>query len=251
MGHDNVVQKIIKEFPDAEELRDSHGETFLHAAAREKHSPVVSLAIKNSKQSDLLNTQDEHGNTPLHLAVVAGAPSIVDALVQTNVLNDDGHTPLDLASTSTNLFNMPWRGIDIAKRIEKMSDGLAVVATLVASVAFTAGFNMPGSYGDDGTANLKSNLTFKTFMVLDTLAIATSVIAVTVILLVYGKVSRFDSWKSFTIALNFTWVSLVSLVVTFYTAVRAVITTSKAGSIVFVLIYVGLIVLVFFIGRWI
>uniref|UniRef100_A0A0D9XPR0 PGG domain-containing protein n=1 Tax=Leersia perrieri TaxID=77586 RepID=A0A0D9XPR0_9ORYZ len=275
LGHADVVEKIIKEFPDAEELRDGHGETFLHTAAREKHSSVVSLAIKNSKQSDLLNMQDKHGNTPLHLAVVSGAPIIVDALlrkgkVHTNVLNDDGHTPLDLVLTSTSLFNTlsfvvtlvafgaqprpqrhdhlkPWRGKDIAKGIEKMSNGLAVVATLIATVAFTAGFNMPGGYGNNGMASLNYKLRFKCFMVLDALAVATSVVAV--ILLVYGKVSRSDSWKTSTIAVNFMWVSLLSLVLAFYAALRAVMTTSKAELILYLIVYMGLVSLVVFVGK--
>uniref|UniRef100_A0A0D9XPR3 PGG domain-containing protein n=1 Tax=Leersia perrieri TaxID=77586 RepID=A0A0D9XPR3_9ORYZ len=281
LGHTNIVEKIIKEFPDAEELRDCNGETFLHVAIKEKRSAVVSLAIKNPMLRGLLNTQDGHGNTPLHLAVAVGAPGIVDALlrkgkVQTNVLNDDGLTPLDLASTSTSLFNMlsfvvtlvacgaqprpqrhdhlqPWRGIDIAKRIEKMADSLAVVATLVASVAFAAGFNMPGSYGDDGMANLKGKLSFKWFLVLDTMAVAASVVAV--ILLVRGKVSHStDSWKSFTIALNFMMVSLVSLVLAFYAAFRAVTPNStdpfSISFIVVHLIHMGLLVLVLFVGKW-
>uniref|UniRef100_A0A0D9XPR4 PGG domain-containing protein n=1 Tax=Leersia perrieri TaxID=77586 RepID=A0A0D9XPR4_9ORYZ len=202
MGHANVVQKIIKKFPDAEELRDGHGETFLHAAAREKHSSVVSLAIKNSKQWDLLNTQDKHGNTSLHLAVVAGAPSIVDALVQTNVLNDDGHTPLDLASTSTILFNMESNNQAYIHYIKKPKIYTHLNLCIDIVLPLLLGFNMPGSYGDDGTANLKSKLTFKTFMILETLAIATSVIAV--ILLIYGRCRALTrTWKSFTIALNF------------------------------------------------
>ncbi len=112
LGHADVVKQLIGIRPDAVELRDSHGETFVHSAVREKRSSIVSLAIKKHKQvGGLLDAQDGDGNTPLHIAVVAGAPGIVNALlqkgkVQTDVLNDDGHTPLDLASTSPSLFNM-------------------------------------------------------------------------------------------------------------------------------------------------
>uniref|UniRef100_A0A0D3HIY7 PGG domain-containing protein n=1 Tax=Oryza barthii TaxID=65489 RepID=A0A0D3HIY7_9ORYZ len=279
LGHANVVKQLIGICPDAVELRDGHGETFLHTAVREKRSSIVSLAIKKHKQvNDLLDAQDRDGNTPLHIAVVAGSPDIVNAIlhkgkVQSDVLNDDGHSPLDLASTSTNLFNMvsfvvilvafgaqgrpqrndhlkPWSGRDIGKGIERTSDSLAVVAVLIATVAFAAGFNMPGSYGDDGTANLKGRFSFKWFMVLDTVAVAASVVAV--ILLVYGKASRSaGSWKSFVAALHFIWVSLVSLILAFFAAFHATMRTSRAVSIVFMVIYVCLIVLAVNVGTWV
>uniref|UniRef100_A0A0E0BG37 PGG domain-containing protein n=1 Tax=Oryza glumipatula TaxID=40148 RepID=A0A0E0BG37_9ORYZ len=279
LGHANVVKQLIGICPDAVELRDGHGETFLHTAVREKRSSIVSLAIKKHKQvGGLLDAQDGDGNTPLHIAVVAGSPDIVNALlhkgkVQSDVLNDDGHSPLDLASTSTNLFNMvgfvvilvafgaqgrpqrndhlkPWSGRDIGKGIERTSDSLAVVAVLIATVAFAAGFNMPGSYGDDGTANLKGRFSFKWFMVLDTVAVAASVVAV--ILLVYGKASRSaGSWKSFVAALHFIWVSLISLILAFFAAFRAAMRTSRAVSIVFMVIYVCLIVLAVNVGTWV
>ncbi|KAF0894567.1 hypothetical protein E2562_001868 [Oryza meyeriana var. granulata] len=277
LGHDNVVKDLIRVYPDAAELRDDHGQTFLHAAAREKRSSVVSLAIKNPMLGGLLNAQDGDGNTPIHLAVVAGALDIVEALlrkgnVQTDVLNDDGHTPLDLASKSDSLFNTvsfvvtlvtfgaqarpqrndhlkPWSGRDIADGIEKTSDSLAVVTVLIATAAFAAGFNMPGGYGDDGTANLKGIIAFKCFMVLDTFSIAASVVAV--ILLVYGKASHSaGSWKSFMAALQCIWVSLISLILAFYSASHAV-TTSRTILIMFLVIYVCLNALIMWIEKWV
>jgi hypothetical protein len=325
LGHDDVVKQLIGIRPDAVELRDSHGETFVHSAVREKRSSIVSLAIKKHKQvGGLLVAQDRDGNTPLHIAVVAGAPGIVNALlqkgkVQTDVLNDDGHTPLDLASTSPSLFNMvsnnqictcivpmhldievlydmiidlhyikrntyiyihgvhtmqvrfvmalvafgaqgrpqrndhlkPWSGHDnIGKGIESTSDSLAVVAVLIATVAFAAGFNMPGGYTNDGLASLEGMSLFRWFVVLDAIAVASSVIAV--ILLVYGKASRSTGlWKSFVAALHCIWVSLVSLILAFFAASRAVMRTSMAESIVYMVIYVCLIVLVVNVGTWV
>uniref|UniRef100_A0A0E0MD70 PGG domain-containing protein n=1 Tax=Oryza punctata TaxID=4537 RepID=A0A0E0MD70_ORYPU len=277
LGHADVVKELIGVYPDVAELRDIRGETFLHAAAKERQSSVVSLAIKNPMLRGLLNVQDGDGNTPLHLAVAAGAPHVVEALlrkgnVQTDVLNDDGHTPLDLASKSTGLFTMislvvtlvafgaqglpqrqdhlkPWNGRDIAQGIEKTSDSLAVVAVLIATAAFAAGFNIPGGYGNDGTANLKGRVTFKIFMVLNAIAVATSVVAV--ILLIYGKASRSaGSWKSFMAALHCIWISLVSLILAFYSASRAM-TTSWVVFIVFWAIYMSLYALMIWIQKWV
>lgn len=246
MGHAGVAKALIEACQDAAELRDHRGGTFLHAAARGGHSKVVSLAIATKKPTlrRLLNTQDRDGNTPLHLVVAAGAPDVVEALmrdgeVRADVMNNDGHTPLDLAARSTSLFSMlglvvtlaafggqsrpqrrdrvkRWSGHDIGKGIEKTSDSLAVVAVLIATVAFTAAYSLPGSYeqNDDpgkmvvkGRAVLQQKTVFKCFLVLDSFALMASVVAV--VLLVFGKASSSDgSWKSFMVALHTTGIIL-------------------------------------------
>ncbi|TKV99712.1 hypothetical protein SEVIR_8G061400v4 [Setaria viridis] len=276
MGHDRVVKAVLRSCPDAAELRGGDGGTFVHAAARAKRSKVVSLAVKNPMLHGLLDAQDRDGNTPLHLAVAAGAPGVVETLlrkgkVRADVLNNDGRTPFDLAAGSTSFLTMvslvvtlvafraqprpqrqdqlkKWSGRDIVHEIEKTSDSLAVVAVLIATSALAAGFNLPGGYSDEGEANLarKFNVTgatdsghlarqfaFKSFLFLDTVAVATSVVAV--ILLVYGKASRSaGSWRSFAAALHCMWVSLISLMLAFYTALNAVATTRvvyRSGSV--------------------
>ncbi|CAL4982044.1 unnamed protein product [Urochloa decumbens] len=77
MGHYRVVEDMLVACPDAAELRDGGGATFVHAATAREKGPkvhhVVSLAIENPKLRGLLDAQDRDGNTPLHLAVAAGA----------------------------------------------------------------------------------------------------------------------------------------------------------------------------------
>lgn len=111
MGHAGIVVDMLRSCPDAKELRDDDGRTFVHTAAREKRSRVVSIAIKNPFLRSLLDAQDRDGNTPLHLAVTAGAPGVVEDLlrkgkVRADVLNNAGHTAFDLAAANTNFFTM-------------------------------------------------------------------------------------------------------------------------------------------------
>ncbi|CAN6373744.1 unnamed protein product [Urochloa humidicola] len=280
MDHSAIVALMVNSCLDAAELRNDNGRTFVHTAAREKRSKVVSLAIKNRFLRDLLDTQDKDGNTPLHLAVAAGAPGIVEELlrkggVRADVLNNDGHTAFDLAVGSTNFFTlvslvvtlvaygatlgpqrqdhlMPWSGSDAARQgMEKTSDSLAVVAVLIATAALAAGFNLPGGYNDStGTATLSGKLAFKFFLFLDTLALATSVVVV--VLLVYGKASRSaGSWKSFVAALHCMWVSLLSLLLAFYAALAAVLSAREAYFYVLWAIYVAIYFLSLFIVKWI
>nr|TKW12526.1 hypothetical protein SEVIR_5G041100v2 [Setaria viridis] len=281
MDHSSIVDDMVNSCLDAAELRDDNGRTFVHTAAREKRSKVVSLAIKNPFVRGLLDTQDKDGNTPLHLAVAAGAPGIVEELlrkgkVRADVLNNDGHTAFDLAVGSTNFFTMVslvvtlvaygatlgpqrqdhlkrWSGSDTARQgIEKTSDSLAVVAVLIATSALAAGFNLPGGYSDStGEAILSRKVTFQYFIFLDALAVATSVVVV--ILLVYGKASRSaGSWRSFVVALHCMWVSLVSLLLAFYAALAAVSSSRPAYFYVLFSIYLCICLMMSrFIVTWI
>ncbi|CAL4995230.1 unnamed protein product [Urochloa decumbens] len=263
MGHRRVVKALLERRPDAAELRDKHGRTFVHAAAAEGRSPVVSLAIERfrdsskSKLRGLLDAQDKEGNTPLHLAVAKGASGVVDALLQkgkvrVDVLNNDGHTPLDLAANSKSYLTMvslvvtlvafkaspqpkrqdhlePWSISAMKKGIEKSCDNLVVVAVLIATVAFAAGFNVPGGFAEKtGKANLRKDPAFVCFLFLDTLAVVTSVAAA--ILLVYSKAScSSGSWKSFVASLHCMWASLISLMLAFDAALIATGTSCSSG----------------------
>lgn len=61
---------------------------------------------------------------------------------------------------------------------------LGIVAVLIATVGLSAMFNVPGGYDSNGVANLRAMLPYKTFLVLDTVAVAASVVAT--MLLTYG-----------------------------------------------------------------
>uniref|UniRef100_M8AR75 Uncharacterized protein n=1 Tax=Aegilops tauschii TaxID=37682 RepID=M8AR75_AEGTA len=267
MGHVRVAEALMKACPDAAELRDDRGGTFAHAAARGGHSKVVRLAIKKPTLHGILNTQDRDGNTALHLAVAARAPAVAEALmwkgkVRADVMNNEGQTPRRLVAANARFFSMvslvatlaafgaqsrpqrrdhvqQWNNHDITKAIEKTSDSLAVIAVLVAGVAFTAANNIPGSYEQDGNlkgmAVLQTKAIFKCFIILDSLALVTSVLAV--VLLVYGKASRSaGSWKTFTAALHCLWLSLISMVLAFYAALAAVTSTRAVHDISYVII---------------
>ncbi|KAL6592955.1 hypothetical protein ACP70R_049251 [Stipagrostis hirtigluma subsp. patula] len=272
MGNLRAVRLLLKFYPASADIRDNHGRSFLHAAAMKGHSSIVSYVIKNRMLEHLLNEQDKDGNTPLHLAVLAGEYKVVGKLlssgkVQAHIMNNIGETPSDLIENSSGFFSMvwlviqlfvhgaqfmpkrqdhvnKWNGQNIMKWREATSKNLAIVSTLVATVAFSAAFNVPGSYGSDGKANLNGNPMYKAFLLLDGVAVTTAVMAT--ILLIYGRASRSRrSWMGFIVSLHFLWLSLFSMMLGFVTAIAAVTRNDKPVKIALPrLIYCGLYLLI-------
>ncbi|KAL6875776.1 hypothetical protein ACP4OV_013289 [Aristida adscensionis] len=249
IGNEPAVRLLVTLYPASADTRDNHGRSFLHAAAMRGHSSIISHVIKNPMLQHLLNEQDKQGNTALHLAVQAEEYKVVSKMlssgkVQTHIMNNAGCTPSDLIESSSGFFSMTslviklfvhgaqfkpqrqdhvskWNGQDIMKWRVDTSKNLAIVSTLVATIAFSAAFNVPGSYGSDGKANLNGNPMYKAFLLLDTVALTTAVMAT--ILLVYGRASQSGrSWLGFIISMHFLWLSLLSMMLGFFTAIVAV-----------------------------
>ena len=136
-----------------------------------------------------------------------------------------------------------FKGHDIIKWRETTSKNLAIVSTLVGTVAFSAAFNVPGSYGSDGKANLGEDLLYNAFLVLDTIAVTTSVVAT--ILLIYGRASRSHrSWIGFLISMHFLWLALNSMMLGFFMGIAAVMSDKNPMKIALSqLMYYGLYIM--------
>ncbi|CAN0859644.1 Protein ACCELERATED CELL DEATH 6 [Linum grandiflorum] len=105
-GHVNVAQKLTVICPDTSELLDNHYRTALHVAAENGKRSVVSYFQTEQVYWDLMNEEDEVGNTPLHSAAVQGHSEIVlllanDPRVNKGALNKAGFTASDIITTST------------------------------------------------------------------------------------------------------------------------------------------------------
>ncbi|KAK3118746.1 hypothetical protein QOZ80_9BG0706330 [Eleusine coracana subsp. coracana] len=274
IGNDHVVRLLLKVHPASADIRDNQGRTFLHAAAMRGHASILSDVKKNRMLDHLLNEQDIEGNTALHLAVQAGEYDVISKLlsstkVQSHIMNNAGLTPSDLIETSKGFYSMvrlvvklfahgsqfkpqrqdhiqKWSGQDIMKWRETTSKNLAIVSTLVATIAFSAVFNVPGSYGSDGKANLNGNHMYNAFVVLDTIAVSAAVMAT--ILLVYGRASRSSnrSWLGFIVSMHFLWLSLLSMMLGFFTGMAAVTggNNTSTKNVMYRLMYAGLYVLI-------
>ncbi|KAL7142139.1 hypothetical protein ABFS83_08G103400 [Erythranthe nasuta] len=214
-GNVQVISFLLQDCPDPEEMLDRDGCNILHIAARNGRCNVVSYVLKSPHLKGLINMKEKHGNTPLHLATVNWHPKIVSALtwdnrVDVTLVNDKGMTALDAAD-----YCMPdnpqfpqrltWAALKaggtphspIRKTIGRQSpkkssnkdnykervNTLLLVATLVATITFAAGFTIPGGYDTDtGMATMLRDKGFNIFIFCDAIAMYSSiVVAVTLI----------------------------------------------------------------------
>lgn len=125
----------------------------------------------------------------------------------------------------------PWQSKAIKEWHEKTSKNLGIVAVLIATVALSAMFNVPGGYDSGGAANLRSKqVTYNAFLVLDTVAVAASVIST--MLLTYGRGAARSSAAWICLALIFLWVALMSMVLAFVAAVVSGLDSTTTKGII-------------------
>ncbi|KAL1559398.1 hypothetical protein AAHA92_09744 [Salvia divinorum] len=215
-GHVDIIRLLLQDFPDPGELLDGDGCNILHVAAKSGRYNVFSFVLNNPHLNYLINMQDKSGNTPLHWASMYFNLKIVNTLtwnskVETGTVNNNEQTALDVVE-----YYMPhnpqfrqrltWAALKAAsiprncskKRASSRSkitgsykdrvNTQLLVATLVATITFAAGFTMPGGYisseagTNSGTATMLRDKGFHVFIFCDTIAMYSSIVVATVLI---------------------------------------------------------------------
>ncbi|KAI0527330.1 hypothetical protein KFK09_002930 [Dendrobium nobile] len=263
-----VIREILCHCPDATELTDGDGNTFLHVAAKKGATAVVKLVLSNPLFIHSINETNHEGNTPLHVAAMNHNIEIVQLLlshsiVNKNVINCKGLTPLDVAlsidaskfgfirTTMIKAFRSAdtrfgLRRMDIMMyddqgsleeeldRHRAMTNNLALVAVLIATVTFAAAFTLPGGYNSDdnnqgqGMAILAKKLVFKVFLISNTIAMTSSIFVT--FLLIYSSSPDYSSSPErdlrmgvIIIAMRFVQVALGGMLVAFSMGIYVVV----------------------------
>ncbi|URE21702.1 ANK [Musa troglodytarum] len=252
-GHLKIIEQVLEYCPDSMGLKNNTGRNFFHVAVEKKNLEVVKYVLRSPWLTELVNAQDDEGNTPLHLAVISRNKKMVQVLlscgsVNASVMDNLGRTPVDLASSKVTtgiglrMYNImidlishgsrfsPQRIDHIRSKLERKQDeeinryralanNLAIIAVLIATVTFAAAFTLPGGYKsnpgpDAGTAILSGTVAFKAFLISDTLAMASS-ISVTIILIYSGSLDHDVRLHSLMTAMKLLWVAAGGMTVAF------------------------------------
>ncbi|KAK3008590.1 hypothetical protein RJ639_014709, partial [Escallonia herrerae] len=229
-------------------------------------------AIVNS----LINQKDIDGNTPLHLLVTSSYPAlglISHSGADTNAFNKDSLTPMDvMKDTETyielanavegrlkraggsrggrNVFHKDKEIFTSNKKefaeskktvaydLRKLADTHLLVAALIATVAFTAGFTIPGGFygGNDvpnqaGKAILMKEVAFKTFIISDTIALMFSSVAIVIYFVAADYVVLAQLREFNLIAGSLIVLAIGAMMVAFTAGVYTVLADSSALAI--------------------
>ncbi|CAI0438912.1 unnamed protein product [Linum tenue] len=175
-GHVEVAQKITALCPDTSELLDNRCRTALHVAAESGRRNVVKFLLKEQCFCDLMNEQDEAGDTPLHIAAAQQHAEVhlllaSDPRVDRAGLTASDMAPLPLASIAESEESIKHNDVGLYS-ISRLSGSVnLVVATAIAAVTFAAIFTimMMG-----GTRMLRRKPGFQLYVMANSLAFGLS-----------------------------------------------------------------------------
>ncbi|KAK9065253.1 hypothetical protein SSX86_016636 [Deinandra increscens subsp. villosa] len=243
-----VVEAILEKYPQAIEHIDQEGRNILHVAILYRNHEVFDFVVDQKYAKERLRGKiDNDGNTLLHM--VGEEIDDVDkdlkgpALVlQENMLMfqkvKDVCTTLDefklnsKSKTAQQLFyeNNNKRRTEAKEWMIESAKNYTVVAVLIATVAFTAEYTVPGGPNPEtGEPILKQKPLFKFFSIADAMSLSAALTAVIMFLNVITSSYRFkDFEKSLVRKLNagltMLMVSVAMLMVAF--AVTLILTIS-------------------------
>ncbi|KAA8524427.1 hypothetical protein F0562_010849 [Nyssa sinensis] len=269
-GKANVISHMLK-VPELENLingRDKKGNTPLHMATAKVHPQVVSILTWDKRVG--LELVTKRGMTALDIAenYKGSVPSFQQRLTwQTLRYANVPRTPrstsqsLKKQSTRTQLTRQRSRSPAITQSLRNQSsvenykdrvNTLLLVAILVVTVTFAAGFTMPGGYnGSDpnkGLATMFEKHTFHVFLISNTIAMYSSMVVAVV--LIWAQLSDVNLIiASLKLALPLLGIALTMVSSTFMTGVYLVVNklTWLANFILIIGLVFLLIVLVLFV----
>ncbi|XP_031103943.1 protein ACCELERATED CELL DEATH 6-like [Ipomoea triloba] len=217
-GNIKTMKCISNSLPDCWMMINCKSQNVLHEAILSRRRNMIKYILKYPQIDNLIDQKDNDGNTPLHLLVVFGWRSLSFNYMLTRlkrkhlVFNKRHQTPLDVASQGEvySFVKHVYGGIpqrsgrrsgpradllqnqetssedtddnDIDKTINRylrISKTMTIVATLILTISFAAGFTVPGGYDSDkGYPILLRKTAFGYFVIADTAAFTSSVSAI-------------------------------------------------------------------------
>ncbi|XP_039156022.1 protein ACCELERATED CELL DEATH 6-like [Eucalyptus grandis] len=183
MGHLETTKELLQNWPDPEELLTlNKRRNILHLAAKYGRVSVVKYILGDPKFEKLINAKDREGNTPLHIATLNWQPESLTGII---LVSAGARRSKDEGFCQTKSQGLA-RGLESSDRLKTEANTRMVVATLVATITFAAGFSVPGGYNnsepDAGIATLLNKPIYDIFVISNTIAMYSSIISAVILL---------------------------------------------------------------------
>ncbi|WJZ87228.1 hypothetical protein VitviT2T_006627 [Vitis vinifera] len=261
-NHAQIMKKLISYCPDCSEVVDEKRHNVLHLAVQTRGREAMELILKNSWGSNLINDKDVDGNTPLHMFAcsLSSVPTLMlsHPRVDKMAVNNKGLTAADILSSNTQapllkglvqlalkICNPTARpsvkkdhgGKDRVSEIRKAIKTQLVVAALIATVAFAAGFNLPGGFKGEkgshrGMAVLANKATFIAFYITDGMAMLLSTVAIVIHFFMALHEDQEHLHLMFKLTSYSTLFGMGAMLAAFAMAACAVLLSNYSGAIV-------------------
>ncbi|XP_010676023.4 protein ACCELERATED CELL DEATH 6 [Beta vulgaris subsp. vulgaris] len=262
-GHISTIRAFIDNFPGY--FKDhciKHKDSPLHHIQSLSNLTEYEEFLKIPRMKDLINLRDSQGATPLHQAIRSGNIFLTEALLNMDKIMYNIRDDLYPYETARGLLeqkckgNQEWDqmckniGFDPRMKTTYFERGtnlldvrntLSVVAALLATITFTAGFTLPGGFDQNtGEAILRKKVAFLVFLLSDTLAMCCSMLVL--ICLIWSMV--YDSNKSLFLidrSMMLLLIALYSTLVAFMAGVYVVISPQCLWPTIVIIVMCSLI----------
>ncbi|XP_054779826.1 protein ACCELERATED CELL DEATH 6-like [Prosopis cineraria] len=284
-GHVRVVKKLLEEkcpWPDVRLWLNNNGQNMFHIAARNGEKNVVKYLLKNPKiiHDETMNEKDVNGDTPLHLAsrnlcLWTLLHLSRDKKIDVNLVNNEGFTARDIVRVQSKIpmrhqefladvilksAGVPLKtnilgvghvaSINREWNVKEAANTLILVAILIATVTFAAGFTVPGGIHDPddkipkerGKAVFACHTLFDIFMTFNTIAMYSSTLG-SIILLWVQLGDRHFAEGVYRFAKIFVYVALLTMPIAFLAAIC--LTVSNNPLLTCILSVIGFIFIFF------
>ncbi|XP_031110849.1 protein ACCELERATED CELL DEATH 6-like [Ipomoea triloba] len=267
-GHSKVLKEIFSHCPDCCEMVNSKSQNFLHVTILNNESRLLKSVLAHRDLEHLIDEKDRDGNTPLHLLAASRcypANLIAHPRANKRAYNNQNLTPLDIVYTDKYRldrapfidYHMKKVGFlgnrqevkerqdspEVPKKIKEqkqLAETHLIVATLVATVTFAAGFTLPGGYNSSspnaGMAILSRERAFQAFVVTNTIALMCSTSAVFLYFSAFYLDTYREIFDQYDLASGLVFVALGSMILAFVTGAYAVLSNTIGLAITVCLI---------------
>ncbi|KAL2926548.1 Ankyrin repeat-containing protein ITN1 [Bienertia sinuspersici] len=204
---------------------DENRRTIFHIAIIHRHEEIFRLIYEIGAIKDLIATfKDDHGNNMLHLASKLAPPHRLNSVSAggrqeyAEAENEDENTPHALFSEEHEELRSKGE-----QWMKKTAESCALVATLIATIVFSAAFQLPGGVNEKGSAILLKRASFVVFATSNAISLFTSTASVLMFLsILTSRYAESDFLISLPLklmmGLTLLFVSIATMIVAFTAA---------------------------------